>query len=150
MKEITRFRIFVQRFNMQKRIFMLPELLQSCLIRNFEKLITRSRRSRSEVFRKKGAIINFVKFIRKQLCLSRFFNKVAGQIHIYVEFLYLQCPFTEHINTLRNWKVSFWPTFSSKIFQLYIYLLLFLGFFSSCHNRFGLAKPIALNNTINI
>ena len=31
-----------------------------------------------EVFYKKGVLRNFTKFIRKHLCLSLFFNKVAG------------------------------------------------------------------------
>ena len=36
------------------------------------------RRSRSEVFFKKGAVKNFAKFVRKHLCQRLFLNKVAG------------------------------------------------------------------------
>ena len=37
-----------------------------------------SRSSRPEVFCEKGVLRNFTKFIRKQLCQSLIFNKVAG------------------------------------------------------------------------
>ena len=36
------------------------------------------RRSRREVFCKKGVLENFTKFTGKHLCWSLFFNKVAG------------------------------------------------------------------------
>ena len=36
------------------------------------------RRSRPEVFCKKGVLRNFAKFTGKHLCQSLFFNKVAG------------------------------------------------------------------------
>ena len=37
-----------------------------------------NRSSHSEMFCKKGVLENFAKFIGKHLCLSLFFNKVAG------------------------------------------------------------------------
>ena len=37
------------------------------------------RSSRPEVFCKKGVLRNFTKFTGKHLCMSLFFNKVAGQ-----------------------------------------------------------------------
>ena len=40
--------------------------------------LCRSRRSRPEVFCKKGVLRNFTKFTGKHLCQSLFFNKVAG------------------------------------------------------------------------
>ena len=42
-----------------------------------EERITK-RRSRPEVFCKKGVLRNFTKFTGKHLCQSLFFNKVAG------------------------------------------------------------------------
>ena len=49
-----------------------------------EKMIDRlklflMRSSRPEISSKKGVLRNFVKFSRKQLCQSLFFNKVAGR-----------------------------------------------------------------------
>ena len=40
--------------------------------------LDKSQSSRPEVFFTKGVFRNFAKFIRKQLCQSLFFNKVAG------------------------------------------------------------------------
>ena len=45
-----------------------------------EERITK-RRSRPEVFCKKGVLRNFTKFTGKHLCQSLFFNKVAGLRH---------------------------------------------------------------------
>ena len=59
------------------------------------------RRSRPEVFSKKGVLRNFTKFTRKYLCQSLFFNKVAGLWHrcFPVHFVkFLRTPFhTEHL-----------------------------------------------------
>ena len=47
------------------------------VVKDFE-LIWSIRSSRPEVFCKKGVLGNCTKFLRKHLCQSLFFNKVAG------------------------------------------------------------------------
>ena len=42
-----------------------------------KRVIHKTRSSRPEVFCKKGVLRNFAKFLRKHLCQSLFFNKVA-------------------------------------------------------------------------
>ena len=54
--------------------FLLLWFLGDCLL----SLFVFFRRSLPEVFYKKGALRKFIKFTRKHLCQSPFFNKVAG------------------------------------------------------------------------
>ena len=46
------------------------------------------RRSRPEVFCKKGVLRNLAKFTRKRLCQSLFFNKIAGLRSFFAEHLW--------------------------------------------------------------
>ena len=85
-----------------------------------------SRRSRPDVFCKKGVLRNFAKFIGKHLCQRLFFNKVAGfrpatllKTRLWHRFFpvnfvkFLRTPFlTEHLrwlllNIVESEKISF-------------------------------------------
>ena len=57
----------------------IQSISQDCALCIFpQKLSTKVRNSRPNVFSKKVILKNFAKFTRKHLCQSLFFNKVAG------------------------------------------------------------------------
>ena len=82
----------------------------------FQHVAIRLRDNRLEVFCKKGILRNFTKFSGKHLCLSLFFNKVAGLCRL----KFLRTPFyIEHIWWLR---LSF-LIFSLKVLKFQINIL---------------------------
>ena len=65
---------FLSNFLKKEGLHIYVKLL--CKMKLLDKL--QKRRSRWEVFCKKGVLVNFTKFTGKHLCWSLIFNKVAG------------------------------------------------------------------------
>ena len=65
-------------YNISNMMYLIIGYLNICSISNNFGMLSSIRSSRPEVFCKKDVLRNFVKFTRKYLWKSLFFNKVAG------------------------------------------------------------------------